>query len=121
MNGETNEGGLDEDSGMLRHLVFRLGINGNNGSGAGFKSTADRNSTKNRASEFCLSSTQLSRDFYTANETDKGCEYLRVYRVRRPYVNSDVTVRSGYTVCVPSWKTQVRSAVQTQSGPSIGK
>lgn len=62
-----------------------------------------------------------SSDFYTANETDKGCEYLRVYRVRRPYVNSDVTVRSGYTVCVPSWKTQVRSAVQTQSGPSIGK
>ena len=63
----------------------------------------------------------FSRDFYTANETDKGCEYLRVYRVRRPYVNSDVTVPSGYTVCVPSWKTQVRSAVQTQSGPSIGK
>jgi hypothetical protein len=63
----------------------------------------------------------FSRDLYIANETDKGCDYLRVYRVRRPYVNSDVTVRSGYTVCVPSWKTQVKSAVETRSGPSIGK
>jgi hypothetical protein len=63
----------------------------------------------------------FSRDFYTANETDKVCEYLRVYRVRRPYVNSDVTVRSGYTVCVPSWKTNLRSAVETRSAPSIGK
>jgi hypothetical protein len=65
--------------------------------------------------------TSFSRDFYIANETDKICEYLRVYRVRRPYRDSDVTVPSGYTVCVPSWKTSVRSAVETRSGPSIGK
>jgi hypothetical protein len=63
----------------------------------------------------------FSRDFYIANETDKVCEYLRVYRVRRPYRDSDVTVPSGYTVCVPSWKTSVRSAVETRSEPSIGK
>lgn len=65
--------------------------------------------------------TSFSRNFYIANDTDKLCEYLRVYRVRRPYVNSDVTVPSGYTVCVPSWKTSVRSAVETRSVPSIGK
>jgi hypothetical protein len=59
--------------------------------------------------------------FYGADETDKVCQYLRVYRVRRPYTNSDVTVPSGYTVCVPSWKMQVRSAVETQSAPVIGK
>jgi hypothetical protein len=54
--------------------------------------------------------TSFSPDFYIANETDQVCQYLRVYRVRRPYSNSDVTVPSGYTVCVPSWKMQVRSA-----------
>jgi hypothetical protein len=65
--------------------------------------------------------TSFSPDFDIANEMDKGCEYLRVYRVRRPYVNSDVTVPSGYTVCVPSWKTNLRSAVETRSGPVIDK
>lgn len=63
----------------------------------------------------------FSRDFYDANETDKVCEYLRVYRVRRPSSDSDVTVPSGYTVCVPSWKTSLRSAVETRSGPVIDK
>ena len=62
-----------------------------------------------------------SLDFYIADGTDKVCQYLRVYRVRRPYGNSDVTVPSGYTVCVPSWKMQVRSAVETRSAPAIGK
>jgi hypothetical protein len=49
----------DEDSDMLQHLVFLRGRNGNNGSGAGFKSTAEGSSAKNHRSEFSLSSNQL--------------------------------------------------------------
>jgi hypothetical protein len=59
MNGKQMKEAWYEDSGMLQHFVFLRGRNGNNGSGARSKSTADGNSAKSRGSEFCLSSTQL--------------------------------------------------------------
>jgi hypothetical protein len=59
MNGNQMKEAWHEDSGVLQHFVFRGGNNSNNGSGAGFKSTADGSAAKNRGSEFCLGSNQL--------------------------------------------------------------
>jgi len=49
------------------------------------------------------------------------CEYLRVYRVRRPYSDSDIVVPSGYSECVPSKGSGLKSAVETRTVPRMGK
>lgn len=49
------------------------------------------------------------------------CEYLRVYRVRRPYSDSDIVVPSGYTECVPSKGSGLKSAVETRTVPRVRK
>ena len=49
------------------------------------------------------------------------CEYLRVYRVRRPYSDSDIVVPSGYTECVPSKGSGLKSAVETRPVPRVRK
>jgi len=59
-------------------------------------------------------------DMFT-NGTDTVCEYLRVYRVRRPYSDSDIVVPSGYTECVPSKGSGLKSAVETRTVPRVGK
>lgn len=46
------------------------------------------------------------------------CAYMRTYRVKREYRNSDVVSPAGYTTCVPSTRFEVRSAVQVQSEPA---
>jgi hypothetical protein len=60
-------------------------------------------------------------DVFTSR-TETVCEYLRVYRVRRPYVDSDMVISSGYTECVPSKGSGLKSAVQTRTEPGgVGK
>src|ERR1700731_3451703 len=51
------------------------------------------------------------------NRTETVCEYLRVYRVRRPYSDSGIVVPSGYTECVPSKGSGLKSAVETCTVP----
>jgi hypothetical protein len=63
---------------------------------------------------------KFANDVFTS-ETDKVCEYLRVYRVRRPYSDSDIVVPSGYTECVSIKGSGLRSAVETRTEPSVGK
>ena len=46
------------------------------------------------------------------------CAYIRTYRVKREYRNSDAVSPAGYTTCVPSARFGVRSAVQVQSEPA---
>jgi hypothetical protein len=43
------------------------------------------------------------------------CAYIRTYRVRREYANSDVVTPAGYTACTPSQRFELRSAVATAS------
>jgi hypothetical protein len=59
MNGNQMKEAWHEDSGMLRHFVFLCGCNGNNDSGAEFKSTADGSSAKNGGSESYFSSSHF--------------------------------------------------------------
>ncbi len=42
------------------------------------------------------------------------CAYLRTYRVRRDYQNSDVVRPSGYATCIPAKRWELRTAVETQ-------
>jgi hypothetical protein len=51
----------------------------------------------------------------------KFCAYIRAYQVRREYKGSDVVTPSGYVTCVPSSRFEVRSAVITQTEPSLNK
>jgi len=46
------------------------------------------------------------------------CAYMRTYRVRREYRNSDAVSPAGYTTCVPSARFEMRNAVQVQSEPA---
>jgi hypothetical protein len=62
----------------------------------------------------------FGNDVFTT-ETDKVCEYLRVYRVRRPYSDSDIVVPSGYAECVSIKGVGLKSAVETRTEPSVGK
>jgi hypothetical protein len=62
----------------------------------------------------------FANDMFT-NRTETVCEYLRVYRVRRPYSDSDIVVPSGYTECVPSKGSGLKSAVETRTVPRVGK
>jgi hypothetical protein len=41
------------------------------------------------------------------------CAYIRTYRVRREYANSDIVTPAGYTACTPSQRFELRSAVAT--------
>jgi hypothetical protein len=54
-------------------------------------------------------------DVSSVTFSEPFCAYMRTYRVRREYRNSDVVSPSGYTTCVPSARFEVRSAVQVQS------
>jgi hypothetical protein len=51
----------------------------------------------------------------------KFCAYIRAYQVRREYKGSDVVTPSGYVTCLPSSRFEVRSAVITQTEPSLDK
>lgn len=44
------------------------------------------------------------------------CAYMRTYRVKRQYRDSDVVRPAGYTTCVPGKRFELRSAVQVQAG-----
>jgi len=46
------------------------------------------------------------------------CAYLQTYRVRREYRGSDVVSPADYTICVPTQRFELRSAVQTNWEPA---
>ncbi len=46
------------------------------------------------------------------------CAYMRTYRVKRQYRDSDVVSPAGYTTCVPSKRFELRSAVEVQKDPA---
>jgi hypothetical protein len=80
------------------------------------KASAQQFTAQNSTSSLVNSSPNLA-----TNETERGCYYLRVYKVRRPYRDSDVTVPSGYTVCTASANRELKNAVETRIGPDVGK
>ncbi len=49
------------------------------------------------------------------------CAYIRTYRVKREYRNSDVVSPAGYTTCVPSKRFEMKSAVQVQTESPVDK
>jgi len=49
------------------------------------------------------------------------CAYMRTYRVKREYRNSDEVRPAGYTTCVPSKRFEVRSAVEVHAEPAPQK
>jgi len=47
--------------------------------------------------------------------SEKYCAYMRTYRVRREYADSDVVSPAGYTTCVPSKRFELKNAVVSQT------
>ncbi len=43
------------------------------------------------------------------------CAYMRTYRVKRQYRDTDVVAPAGYTTCVPSNRFELHSAVQVET------
>ena len=72
------------------------------------------------------SSSPKIRRFDRMQSLDSGtaaefCAFIRTYRVRRENKGSDVVTPAGYTTCVPSRRFEVRSAVMTDTAPSLPK
>ncbi len=59
--------------------------------------------------------------FYFRLEPDRTqpaetfCAYMRTYRVKRQYRDTDVVAPAGYTTCVPSQRFELHSAVQVET------
>jgi hypothetical protein len=57
-------------------------------------------------------------DVSSYNLSEPFCAYMRTYRVKREYRNSDAVSPAGDTTCVPSARFEVRSAVEVQGEPA---
>ncbi len=58
---------------------------------------------------------KLEPDHVRPDTAESFCAYMRTYRVKRTYRDSDVVSPAGYTTCVPSKRFELHSAVQVQT------
>jgi hypothetical protein len=56
---------------------------------------------------------KIQPDRETPLFAESFCAYIRTYRVRREYANSDIVTPAGYTACTPSQRFELRTAVAT--------
>lgn len=60
-------------------------------------------------------------DLRAADNAESFCAYMRTYRVKRKYRDSDVVRPAGYTKCVPTGRFELRTAVQVEDASSQTK
>ncbi len=81
-------------------------------------------STDSKTNQPVAQASRSTEPFYFRLEPDRTqslesyCAYMRTYRVKKQYHNSDVVTPAGYTTCVPSKRFELRSAVEVQKEPA---
>ena len=82
----------------------------------------DRTTTQDSRLSGTLLLPDHTRDRISRDEsTISYCAYMRTYKVKREYRNSDVVKLTGYTKCVPTERVELRTTVQTETEPAPRK
>lgn len=81
-----------------------------------------QDSAKPKSDQVVTQNSPANEDYFfkirpeRAPEADETyCAYIRAYRVKRKFWNSDEVIPAGYTTCIPSKQFEFRSAVETQT------